>query len=472
MKKIWVLVFILSIASLEANDCIDKAFVSFQKKDYKAAIAKLKSCEEEILGGNSNKDIIKYYYGLGRSYLEMGVIDSAFKYQLISYNLKKSLNEETNLNLSLNDLGILYNKKGLPHKSLFFLNNAIKLNSEIGNKELLFNNYLNLGVTYDDLNFKDSTEKYYLLALELINEVDSEEKSNLYNNLGVLYKKYRDYDNSIIYLTKAIETYNQDELEHLKSLTNLELTYFYKNESTSTNSLIKYNELAQISNTQYFMADAYFKLSLFNIDNKELSMEYIKKSIRILNSIQNFNGSLYILREYKQLSDSKGIVNPELEAIENQLLVANVNRIAQEYGNEMKIIQESEVLINNLQKELYYTNIGYYGLLLIILAIISLVAISIYAIKKYKLVNKFIELIRNTNSHNIVGTNSAKSELGKLTYMLDQRLKYKGNEQVYSTLDNIINNVNNLDTIYISSSNKEAENQLLQHQRTSEKELI
>ncbi|MFA7326040.1 MAG: hypothetical protein WC121_05200 [Candidatus Kapaibacterium sp.] len=468
MKKIFILIFILSITSLDANEYIDKAFVSFQNKDYNSAITQLKSCEGVILNGSSDEDIIKYYYGVGRSYLELDEIDSAFKYQLISYNLKKSLRIEENLNLSLNDLGIIYNKIGLPHKSIFFLNNAIILNKKLGKKNLLYYNYLNLGVTYNDLNFKDSTKKYYLLAKELSYTVDELGKSKLYNNLAVLYQDYGDFEKAIKYSKNAINTNDQNQLESLKWLTNLELTYLYQGAEPTDNNILDYYEKATNRDAQYYISDALFKLSLFNISNNELSFAYIKESIDGFNKLKNYVGALSVLREYKKLSESKGIVNPELLTIENQLLVANTNRIAQEYGNEMRINQESEVLINNLQKEIYYANIGFYGLLFIILFLISFIAITIYAIRKYNLVNKFIELIRNTNNHNLEGTNNAKSDLGKLTYMLDQRLKYKGNEQVYSTLDNIINNVNNIDTTFISSSNKEAEIQLLTREKIAE----
>lgn len=463
--KILFLLFTMAISLLSANDCIDSAFSSFKEKDYNAAITKLKNCEEIILKESSDEDIIKYYYGIGRSYLEMDLIDSAFKYELISYNLKKSLNHEADLNLSLNDLGIIFNKIGLPHKSIFLLNNAIKINYKSGNKNLLYYNYLNLGVTYNDLNFKDSTKKYYLLAKELLHTVDNFGKSKLYNNLAVLHQDLGEFDNAILYSRKAIKTNDQNKLESLKWITNLELTYLYQTNDTSSNSLKLYFEKAKESNIQFYLADVYFKLSLYNIENKELSMGYLKKSIDGLSKLKNYVGALSILREYIKLSDSKGLVNPVLLTIEKQLLSANTNRIAQEYGNEMKINQEAEVLINNLNEDLLYANIGFYGLLFIILTFISLISITTYAVRKFNLVNKIINLIRNTNNYNIEGTKNAKSELGKLTFMLDQRLQYYGNEQLFLTLDKIINNVNNLDTMNISSSNKEAECQILQHRR-------
>lgn len=465
MRLTLIVLLTITISSLHANDCIDNAFKSFQNKEYNKAVSELKSCERDILRSNSDEDIIKLYFGLGRSYLELGNIDSAFKYQLISYNLKKSLGIENNLNLSLNDLGIIYNKIGLPHKSIFLLNKAIRINSKSSNEKLLYYNYLNLGVTYNDLNFKDSTKKYYLLAKELLHTVDDFGKSKLYNNLAVLYKDFLDYENAVQYSKKAINTYNKNELESLKWVTNLELSYLNQSKISTSSNLEIYLGKALKSNIQYFIADAYFKLGLFNIENQELSFGYIKKSINGLSKLKNYVGALSVLREYIKLSDSKTSVNPELLIIENQLLSANTNRIAKEYENEMRINQQAEVLIKSLNEDLLYANIGFYGLLFIILSFISLISISTYAIRKYKLVNKIVNLIRSTNNYNIEGTKNARSELGKLTYMLDKRLQYNGNEQLFITLDKIINNVNNINTFNISSSNKEAECQILQHQQ-------
>lgn len=465
MKKIWLLIFILSITSLKANDCIDKAFESFQYKDYNSAITQLKSCESDILNGSSDEDIIKYYYGVGRSYLELDEIDSAFKYQLISYNLKKSLSIEKNLNLSLNDLGIIYNRIGLPHKSIYLLNYAIKLNIKSGNDKLLFYNYLNLGVSYNDMKFRDSTIKYYLLARELLNKVDNFDSSKLYNNIAVFYQDIGDYNNSIKYFNIALKTRTSNQLEQLKWITNLELSYLYQDKLISTKNLIDYYNKAISYDAQYYISDALFKLSQFNISNRELSFDYLKKSINIQTVLKNYVGALSILREHKSYLDTKGIFQTELITLENQLLAFNSNRIAEEYGNEMRINQESELLIEHLENELYYTNIGFYGLLSIILLFFSLITISVFAIKKYKLVNKFITLFRQQNNHLLEGTKATKSELGKLTFMLDKRLDYQGNELLFLTLDKIINDINNFDTIHISSSNKEAECQILQHQR-------
>lgn len=459
-----VIIFI-GISLQAKEDCIESAFKLYQSSDYKSAIVSLKKCESSILEHESDKGIIKYYYGLGKSYLKLGKIDSAFKYQLIAFNLKNSLDIKDNLNLSLNDLGIIYNKIGLPHKSIFFLNNAIKLNLESGNRELLYDNYLNLGVTYSDLNLNDSTYKYYMLASDLSDAVNNKTKSILYNNISVLYQDKSNYLEAIKYSKLALSNNNKVSLTNLKYSTNLDILYFLKDGIKNLERVNNYYNNAKSENSKYHLADALYKLSILTSDDTNKSISYLNKSIDLLSSFENYTGAIYTLNKFKKYSISSNYDQSELDNLEKELLAANTSRIAREYGSELRSNQESQTIISKLETELYYTNIGFYGLGFIIVLFLSTGILTFYAINKYKVLNRIIDLIRNTNDYNLSETNNAKNNLGKLTYYLDNRLNYEGNEFLFNTLDDIIGNVNNLNVKQISSTNKEAECQILQHQQ-------
>lgn len=465
MIMLSMLAFNLSVYS---NECIDKAFDKFQQKGYINAISLLKGCETNILEEDDSALLSKYYYGIGRSYLELGIIDSAFKYELKSYNIKKAFNLMSNINLSYNDLGLLYNKKGLQHKSIFFLNNAIRINLEKDNKELLFGNYLNLGITYKDLRLLDSASKYYLKSIEISQNLADIEKGKIYNNLAVLYQESDNYNESILFSKKALKLKVSEKLLHLQWKTNYELSKLYSDLPFNKDSFKQYQNVSLNSKSILAQCDALFKLSLVEIKSQNKSINYLKQSIELLKSIGNYHGAIVALNEYEKHM-IKSNISPEnhkfISSYKLTLLELNTIRLAKEYGNELNINQESAKQILDLKSELMYTNIGFYSLLLLILISISTIIMTGFWIRKNKILQSLIQKIRDSNNFNNSLSNSAKSDLGRLTFILDNRLDYEGNEILFNTLDNLINKVNNIDSHIISNNLKEAQCQILQHQQ-------
>lgn len=467
--KYLVIIFIL-IFSLNtySNVCIDNAFKDFKLNKYESAISQLKSCEAKILDSEDPELLSKYYYGLGRSYLELGIIDSAFKYELKSFNIKKSFELNENLNLSYNDLGIIYNKIGLPHKSIFFLNNAIRINLNNSNNELLYNNYLNIGISYKDLAVLDSTEKYFLMALKINSSVNAIELSKLYNNIAVLYQEQNKYKESITYSKMAIESKGISEIKKLKYSTNLELTKLLNNEKHDKKIFRTYFNNSERLTDKNYLADALFKLSIVNKSNYIISLEYLNKFISLLRSDKNYNGCLIQLKAYKNninISILNANIFNSINSLEKTLLSLNTRRIAKEYGNELKINQESDIQITNLKTDLKYANLGFYGLLFFFIFIFSIVILTILWIKKNNIVQRLIERIVINNRYNHGLSNGTKSELGKLLFLLDTRLDYNSNKLIFNTIDKVIHNVNNIDSQIFSNNLKEAECQILQHQQ-------
>lgn len=465
--KILLLFLIFNIVAY-SNECIDKAFVKFQNKDYLSAISILKSCESNIINKDDSKLLTKYYYGLGRSYLELGNIDSAFKYELIAYNLKRSFNLDANLNLSLNDLGILYNKKGLPHKSIFLLNNAIRLNKSKSNNELLYSNYINIGVSYKDLGLIDSAENYYLKALKINIKDNSIKRSKIYNNIGVLYQEQGNYQKSKKYLKLALESKGIDEIMKYQYLTSMEITKFYNNELINEELFHIYLNKVINSPDYYFLADAQYKLSLINKTNFKKSKYHLIKSINLMIKNENYNGGLMLLYEYERhyLVMNEGIkISSYLDSLERKLLSLNTARIAKEYGNELKINQESEIQISNLKSELKYSNIRFYGLLTFLILVVISVFLIILWIKKNRIIQKLILRVISYNSYNKALSKDTKSNLGKLTYLLDYKLDSNNNKLIFKILDNIIQDVNKIESYNFSNNIKEVECQILQHQQ-------
>lgn len=467
--KYLITIFIIIINShLLSHECIDNAFNKFQQKDYKNAILLLKDCESNILEEDDSALLAKYYYGLGRSYLELGVIDSAFKYELKSYNIKKAFNLKDNLNLSYNDLGLLYNKMGLQHKSIFFLNNAIKINLSNKNNELLFSNYLNLGNTYSDLRFLDSAESYYLKALNISENEDGIERGKVYNNLAVLYQESNEFDESFKFSEKALSLIDTENKYYYQWKTNHELSKIYSNSIYDKQLFYDYITYSKNSNSVLKRCDALFKLSIVEAKSQSESINYIKQSIELLKSIKNYHGAIVVLNEYESHLKNQNINLENQEFISSyklNLLELNTQRLASEYGNELNINHESENQISELKSELMYANIGFYSLLVLILISISTIIMALMWVRKNKILQRIIIRFRERNNFNNNLSSSAKSDLGKLTFILDKKLEYEGNELIFSTLDSLINNINNIDSQLISNNIKEAECQILQHQQ-------
>ena len=105
-----------------------------------------------------------------------------------------------------NDLGLVYEIRGLLDKAVEYYQKALKINEELGNIEGMASEYCNLGNVHQRRWKLDKAEEYYNKALE-INKALGRKRGMArdYSNLGIVYQTRGDLDKAVEHYNKALE---------------------------------------------------------------------------------------------------------------------------------------------------------------------------------------------------------------------------------------------------------------------------
>lgn len=190
---------------------IAKLTVLETKGDYEACLALI----EEVLPKTEliENDYVKHYqavmYNVKGSILstQKGKYKDAVASYLQVLRLYKEIDdEESNIAMTYNRLGLLYqNIEDLPKSVSYFLegikvleNTPPKSATDVYNLLIL---YSNLGNVYKEMNFLNKAIDYQNKALKLAEEVDSAiDKSRILHNLGSIYLEKDEFEKAIEYL--------------------------------------------------------------------------------------------------------------------------------------------------------------------------------------------------------------------------------------------------------------------------------
>jgi AraC-like DNA-binding protein len=190
---------------------IAKLTVLETKGDYEACLALI----EEVLPKTEliENDYVKHYqavmYNVKGSIfsIQRGKYKDAVASYLQVLRLYKEIDdEESNIAMTYNRLGLLYqNIEDLPKSVSYFLegikvleNTPPKSATDVYNLLIL---YSNLGNVYKEMNFLNKAIDYQNKALKLAEEVDSAiDKSRILHNLGSIYLEKDEFEKAIEYL--------------------------------------------------------------------------------------------------------------------------------------------------------------------------------------------------------------------------------------------------------------------------------
>ncbi|GAB4024261.1 hypothetical protein GCM10028773_45770 [Spirosoma koreense] len=185
---------------------------------------------------------ISYYGGLGdynrlrgAICMRQGLFEEALTFDQAAIQYYAKVNKQKSIGQVYNNLGWLYKTMGESQHVLAYtrqgiahMQQAIAINQRLNASLQLVDNYVNLGILYEDLGeFKQGRDCFFkALAINERIHAKPEENRIMYNNLGKNYNVEKQYDQAIVYLNKSLAI-------NLALKKNSSLAHNYRNLATS-----------------------------------------------------------------------------------------------------------------------------------------------------------------------------------------------------------------------------------------------
>lgn len=256
-----------------------------------------------------------------------------------------------------NSLGLLYKMMGqqnqrvesLLEQGITYIRKSISLNQRLKSMDQLVENYINLGIIYEDLKEYDRGRACFLRALAINDSTHALPSAYpvIYNDLGANYIKQRDFAPAVGYLNKALAI-------NLPQKRISSLIHNYRNLTTA------HRGLGQLAVALDYAEKA--RLLLESSPYKSLAASVYSELAKVHEAAGNYPKAYQYLRIQKELDDSlttinkaKGITQIEEQyALQKTREIANLNaklqldkarevaRIAAEKETEVAAIQATE----------------------------------------------------------------------------------------------------------------------------------
>lgn len=160
-----------------------------------------------------------------------GITDSSEYYFLKTYNMSKKKNFLTYERFSINNLGMMYWRRGDLNKALDFFFEGLKLATQLNNerfKSIVLNN---IGLIYQDMKQFNKALIYQKQTLKIRKDLSMlDALPDSYNNIGICYKNLNKPDSAIYFFNKSIEYSKRtsNAVAESLALSNLGDLYFTK----------------------------------------------------------------------------------------------------------------------------------------------------------------------------------------------------------------------------------------------------
>lgn len=314
---------------------------------------------------------------LGNLYFNMGDFPKATDYHLQSLRLFESLKNLRGQSFCLQSLGNdLFNLKQLASAKGYY-ERSLQLKKQLADNRGIANSTISLGDVYKDLNDFKKSESYYQAALTLVKEMKVPgEEARVLHQLGLLYKRMNENEKARESFTKSMVISNQidDSVTLVKTRSELlAIDLAESNQKKMETQLLEgLNTLIRTGDRQQEALE-YYRLSEFYAQQKD------------------FEKSLYYLKKHEALIDS----------VEGGAVLVQLKDLEEKYKSDKK---EKEIALLKKDQELQKLELSRQqaNTTIIIIALISVVIISIVLVNRYRVLNRTRRLIEMERMRNTI----------------------------------------------------------------------
>jgi tetratricopeptide (TPR) repeat protein len=273
---------------------------------------------------------------------------------------------------SLNNMGIIYDRKGELEPALENYEKSLRIREELGTKRAIAGSLNNIGRIYHEKGELDSAIEFFKKSLIMHEEVGNKPSiAGVLNNIGVIYLRKGALDSAIEYYKKSMEIREELGNTHdvAESLNNIGMVYQQKGELNQAldyfeKSLDMRREVGNKRNIAHSLSNIgklYEEMGVL-----EVALDFFKQSLVILDELENKSDKATLLNNMGILFYHKGELSQALEYYEKSLAIRkgldNNQKLAGSLYNTGELYQEMgklELALDFLKQSLtIYKEIG------------------------------------------------------------------------------------------------------------------
>jgi hypothetical protein len=222
-----------------------------------------------------------------------GELDTSLDYYQKSLEIRKKLNNDTEIAHSYNNIGIIYFSKGELDSALDYYQKALELRKKVGNDIYVAHSYNNIGIIYFSKGELDIALDYYHKSLEIRKKLGNNiEIAKVYNNIGKIYVSKGELDAALDYHQKSHGILKEEDNKELIGESYVNLGVLFR----ELNDLPSSREMLQFAKKFYLELDhptmlAHVNMALFltalKDNNREKMEDYFREIVSLETREQN-----------------------------------------------------------------------------------------------------------------------------------------------------------------------------------------
>lgn len=316
----------------------------------------------------SDQDFANITFRIGELFREQGTLPPAIElfFTTIFYfeqNCKPTKEIQKILVSLYIPLGASHEELGMWNQAMDFYLKALKLAEELNSESHKAMIYNNIGAIYCNRTESDKAEIYFKKALEInLKQKNKKELFNNYNNLAGVYYIKKDYDQALDCSLRAIQVLDNriDSYLYYFMQANISTLYLqkkdYKLSISYLKNAMKYQEQFHFA---YDLIETYHTFTRIygNINQHDSAQFYIDKTLKQMEIVQNKYLESRILQNiatyYKEIANYKKAyqaleksaqLKDSIQQVDNRKKIDNLERV---YDADKKI-KENEALIKEI----------------------------------------------------------------------------------------------------------------------------
>ncbi|CAH3162003.1 unnamed protein product [Pocillopora meandrina] len=206
---------LLTCTDQNSKHQFDSALLQFYSDIYTILFSAYRHISDYISAERYGKKLFDLYRGkgeatscygnLGTMFESLGQYDKAEEYLQKALVIKTEIGDRGGEASCYGNLGTVFESLGQYDKAEEYLQKALVIKTEIGDRKGEATNYGNLGTVFKSLGQYDKAEEYLQKALVITTEIgDRGGEASCYGNLGTVFESLGQYDKAEEYLQKAL----------------------------------------------------------------------------------------------------------------------------------------------------------------------------------------------------------------------------------------------------------------------------